>query len=222
MTAVTPQKHFSWDKLMEDKDPSEFLVTKELWGAGQDVDNLTRQHYYKSLYNLTIGRTAKVLEVGFGSGIDFNYLKENGRLANLEYHGVDVTAKFIEHAKKFYPEMKANQINGYYIPYEHEFFDLVYCRHVLEHQTDYRPLLSEMMRVTNQYVFIILFIPTTTSDADIMHFDGQWQHNYYSYKMFREFVRLKEFQIISSETFVSYFDEFKQSQEVFILKKGLQ
>jgi len=219
MTA--PQKHFNWDKLMADKDPSDFLVSKELWGDGQDVDNLTRQKYYSSLYNLSTGEKIKVLEVGFGSGLDFNHLKTNGWLNKIEYFGVDVTEKFVEHAKKFYPEMKAEKIDGYQLPYMDSVFNVVYCRHVLEHQTDYRPLLSEMMRVSKEYIFITLFIPTTTSDFDIMHFDGTWQHNYYSYKMFKDFViNHKNFKIVHAESFTSYIEDFKQSQEVFILKKS--
>ncbi len=91
----------------------------------------------------------KVLEVGVGAGTDFLQWARSGAIA----HGIDLTNESIENVK--------NRLNIYglkcadlkvadaeSLPYENDFFDLVYSWGVIHHSPDTFKCLKEIIRVT--------------------------------------------------------------------------
>jgi ubiquinone/menaquinone biosynthesis C-methylase UbiE len=189
---VRVNRHFHWDELLEGRAVEEFLSADDLWGENQDVDNLGRTLWRQYLTD-RIGRTRslRLLEIGFGSGIDYRGLESAGLLdtPELSYFGVDVTRKFVAHARRRFSKMTPFLIDGYHLPFRNGCFDVVYMRHVLEHQTHYRFLLSEALRVCRGQVFLIFFLPLRDAEEDTIEFDGTWYNNHYSRLRFTEFVR---------------------------------
>lgn len=184
-------KHFNWDKLMADRRVEDFLASDDLWGDHQDMDTPGRKVWRDYLRRrLTDGQGVRLLEIGFGAGIDYRGLQRDGLLdePGLDYYGADVTHKFVEHATAHYTKMKPHLIDGYKLPFPDGFFDVVYMRHVLEHQTHYAALLDEMLRVSRGEVFVIFFIPLTQSPDDQINFDGTWHNNHYSRLRFDQFI----------------------------------
>ena len=98
----------------------------------------------------------KVLDVGCGLGLDFEYYNKNG--VSVVFVGLDVTFGFISFNSTNYQD--ANFINGkcYELPFKNKVFDVCTCRHLLEHVADPIKTIKEMCRVANQ-VAIIWFIP---------------------------------------------------------------
>ncbi len=191
------RNHFNWDKLMKGKNIEDFLSSPELWGAGQGPDNPGRIAWRQYLETKSADKQIRVLEVGFGSGIDYKTLESTGILdtGQIEYYGVDVTEAFVDYAQKHFHKMKSFLIDGYHLPFDNNYFDVVYLRHVLEHQTHYKDLLSEVFRVCRGEVFIIFFIELSDSESDSINFDGTWYHNKYSRKLFQEFVNKHGFEL---------------------------
>jgi len=214
----TMNKHFSWDKLVADRDPKDFLVKPELWGTGQGPENDSRQ-FFKSVVRKLAKRKIELLEVGFGSGIDFSIIKKDIGLENILYHGADVTKAFVESAKENLQGLIPVLADAKTLPYVGELFDLVYTRHTLEHQNDYRPLLAEIFRVTKVYALVVLFIPLTNKEYDFLEFDGTWFHNHYSYPMFVDFAAAHGFELYKKEAWTKFFDREKYSEEAYLLRR---
>ncbi|MBM4053454.1 MAG: glycosyltransferase [Planctomycetes bacterium] len=195
-------RHFNWDKLLENKRVEDFLVTDELWGENQGAENIGRVLWRKYLKDAISCKNIRVLEIGFGSGIDYRALENEGVFdkGRVKYYGADVTYKFAKHASMHFKNMKPVLMDGYHLPFKDRSFDIVYLRHVLEHQSHYEELLSEVFRVCGTDVFINFFIELSDSDIDKINYDGTWYHNTYSKKKFDLFVKRYGFGIHKTET----------------------
>lgn len=197
--------HFNWDRLMENRRVDDFLASDELWGAHQDADNPGRRAWRRFLGEQAEVGPVRILEVGFGSGIDYRAAEKEGLFdsGRIEYHGADVTRTFVENARKRFDRLTAHLIDGYKLPFENDSFDLVYLRHVFEHQIHYKWLLGEILRVCRGQVFVNFFIPLSDADADCINFDGTWYHNVYSRQCFCDFVQARGFDVWETERFES-------------------
>lgn len=97
----------------------------------------------------------KVLEVGCGPGGNLEIiLKHNPR----ELHGVDISQNMIDIASEILKNtVILKKINGTELPYEDQYFDIVFTATVLQHNTDdkmMRQILSEICRVSKNQVFL--------------------------------------------------------------------
>jgi len=97
-----------------------------------------------------------VLDVGCGLGLDYALYLEHE--INVDYVGIDACKGFVEYNKKLYPEAKFIHGKSYDLPFDDKSFDLVTCRHVLEHLKEAEPTIRQMCRVGNQ-VGIVWFNP---------------------------------------------------------------
>lgn len=91
----------------------------------------------------------KVLEVGIGAGTDFVQWIRSGAQA----HGVDLTQEAIENTQKRLElyGLQAQEIqvaDAEHLPYQDNFFDLVYSWGVIHHSPDMEQCLREIIRVT--------------------------------------------------------------------------
>ena len=124
---------------------------------------------------------SKIMEIGFGSGYEYERLKEDLKKHNVEYTGVDYTQKFIEEAKKKYPETKWLQGDIRKLNFVDNSVDLIFTYHVLEHQQgieDVRKAIKEMCRVAKEKVIIIWFKAPSIVDETKRWRDGK----FYVYK----------------------------------------
>ena len=66
---------------------------------------------------------------------------------------------------------------------------MAYSRHVLEHQKDYKPILSEMIRIASEEVIHIFFIPPR--DKEIINYnpDNNLYHNTYDRNEMESFLK---------------------------------
>jgi len=123
--------------------------TPYTWGNYKDMRKLRyelQDYMYKS-FNFQDFRGKKVLEIGCGSGIDSVEFARNG----AEVYAVDMTDKAIKHTKKLFKELnlkgeisKADATN---LPFQNNFFDLVYSYGVLHHIPVVEKALDEIHRV---------------------------------------------------------------------------
>lgn len=76
------------------------------------------------------------------------------------------------------------------LPFPSLSFDLVHCRHVLEHLPDYRPALAEMARVARSEVMVVWFLkPEFTKENLSYDAVENLHHNKYERKRMEGFLR---------------------------------
>jgi ubiquinone/menaquinone biosynthesis C-methylase UbiE len=76
-----------------------------------------------------------------------------------EAYGVDIDEKAIEYARGFVwgrnPKLKELKVyNGYNLPYEDKFFDVVASIDVIEHVEEYDKFVDELLRVAKKAVIL--------------------------------------------------------------------
>jgi len=98
-----------------------------------------------------------ILEIGGGSQFEARMLRDRNWLSDNSYTILDINKSWLKEGVSICPEanFKYGSINK--IPFADQKFELVYCRHVLEHQPYYERPIQEMMRVTNDYVVFNIF-----------------------------------------------------------------
>jgi ubiquinone/menaquinone biosynthesis C-methylase UbiE len=98
-----------------------------------------------------------VLESACATAIDFPRYRDSGH----QWHGLDITEKFLARAKELHPEIQVTHGSVLEAPFPENSFDFVYCKDLLEHLApeDYKKALSEMYRMCRIGIAVALFIP---------------------------------------------------------------
>lgn len=147
-----------------------------------------------------------VLECGPGTFIDHNtYFKKS----NKKYSAIDITDSIVNQGLKKRIDITLSSIED--IKKESNSFNLVYCRHVLEHQDYFEKSLEEMIRVSNKYVIVTFFLLSENKD-DIINYDKESKlyHNSYSMYKIEKFIESRNFK---------YKWEFLKNDKILIIEK---
>lgn len=90
----------------------------------------------------------RVLEIGLGQGADSMQIIKRGAI----YYGIDLTEESIKRLKERFrlfeqPYKEVVKANAQHIPYEDNFFDVVYSHGVIHHSPEIEKIVSEIYRV---------------------------------------------------------------------------
>ena len=96
---------------------------------------------------------ARVLDIGCGIG---TYVRRFREFSD-EVYGVDVEPERVAEASRDLPNIQVAA--GEALPFEDDFFDLVFSNEVIEHVEDDRRTISEAVRVTRPGGTIVIFAP---------------------------------------------------------------
>jgi SAM-dependent methyltransferase len=107
---------------------------------------------------LLAGMTS-VLDVGCGTGVLYELIREHH--LPIEYLGLDVTERFVEEARRRFPEDQARFQQGSLFDLNGlgRRFDAVVARHVLEHLPDYVPAVQRLYEHAGQKLIIVFYLP---------------------------------------------------------------
>ncbi len=126
---------------------------------GDDAEYLKDGHRNREWYcdYITNMPSPSVLEIGAGGMHDVRLLKSRGDLGKIDYHILDISKEVVENGRRLFPEVTftSGSINKIPLPGNH--FDVVYCRHVIEHQPEFETAMREMLRISRGVVIINLF-----------------------------------------------------------------
>lgn len=103
-----------------------------------------------------IGSKGKVSVLDCGAGLCEDWFKFKESYPEVSYNAIDFTEKFCIRNKKYGINIERASIEA--IPKPNNSFDIVYCRHVLEHLPHFHTALSEMIRVAKKEVVVTFFI----------------------------------------------------------------
>lgn len=154
---------------------------QEFSGWLENSDLSSRNKFFEIIESNGIN---SVLEAGPGIFTDYNMFFS--KKDNITYKSIDVTKKIVNSAKNLGIDCQQSSIED--IIYPDETFDLVYCRHVMEHLDYYNTALEEMVRVSKKHVCVIFWI--LSDDDDIIDFNSglNLYHNRYGKNKIEDFL----------------------------------
>jgi ubiquinone/menaquinone biosynthesis C-methylase UbiE len=148
-----------------------------------DVNAPSRQVLRRFLSTIS-PKPETILECGCGLAIDHGWISD----LDIKYSAIDFTPKLVELGKSSGIDIKQSNIEQ--IDYPDHNFDIVYCRHVLEHLSYYEAALTEMLRVAKNMVIVIFFI-NPSHDPDIIDYNNETKlyHNRYNIIKLQNFLK---------------------------------
>lgn len=114
-----------------------------------------------------------LLDVPCGPAVEYEGIAAAG--VPVQYTGMDASDKMLEVARSRFPEADFRKGDVTALPLEEGSVDVVLCRHILEHLPDFRPAVSEAVRVARKRVFLVLFRAPTHSERRELGY-GAWDN----------------------------------------------
>ena len=118
------------------------------------------------------------LDIGCGKGEFLNYLLDLYPKASL--YGVDLYEK--DYHKKGEITYKVADIGEHGIPFDDDFFDIVFAGEVIEHLYDTDRFISEACRVLRPNGILILTTPNASSLGNLMNWFRKTQYYHCDYR----------------------------------------
>jgi len=150
------------------------------------------------------------LDVGCGSGQDWELLEKYGK--KVKYKGMDYAPGILEGAKRMCPGavFAIGDVND--IPEEDNSWDVVNCRHVINHCEYYEQPIRELVRVAKKRVILTLHVPFSEKEIDeIREFPPYSWESSFARGKFKKFLETLEVKIVTFE------EHHKGGPETFIV-----
>lgn len=173
----------------------------ENWVGQYDCES--KLYLYKYLENKSY---QNIIDLGCATGtIKVGLEKYN---IKIDYLGVDSCDFFISECINNNINVLKSDIRN--VPYEDKCFDLVFGRHVIEHQECFKQLLCEMIRLAKKEVIHIFFIKPSDDINDKIIYDKKKNlyHNIYSKNEIDKYLK-ENIRVISW-----YFNDINQIESV--------
>jgi ubiquinone/menaquinone biosynthesis C-methylase UbiE len=156
------------------------IGTREFFEESEKIRFDKRNHFYlKELIDFKKFKGKKVLEIGVGIGIDAKQFAQNGAI----FTGIDLTPNAVKISKKLF---KMYNLKGDFsvadaenLPFEDNFFDVVYSCGVLHHTPNTKETIKEVYRVLKP-----------GGQAIIMLYNKQSRHYLIDILLYRHIIRL--------------------------------
>jgi ubiquinone/menaquinone biosynthesis C-methylase UbiE len=112
------------------------------------------------LSRLAVEHGDTILDVGCGTCTDYEHFKN----FKVNYHGVDVTPKFVKTAHDTFKVPCVTVADAYHLPFRTGSFDVAYCKDLLEHlpPDTWQNVVAELFRVASMMVMLVFFREPTS------------------------------------------------------------
>jgi len=176
-----------WDTLTERE--------VEIWikSSLKSINDSSREFVRNYLKN-TFGKISfKILDMGCGIGTEYAGYFHYDLIKTMQYIGIDNSEKWLSYCKEKYPKVEfiKDDINSTSL--ESNYFDVILCRHVLEHQSYYHNIVNEAFRLSKNIIIFIFFIHLSDSDDKIENINSingiKIPNNTYNKNKFYDFIR---------------------------------
>lgn len=151
-----------------------------------NIINLSKKYKFK-----------KVLECGAGEGSILQYLDINSKFEEL--YAIEISDSGISQIKKrnIKSLKEVEKFNGYKIPYPDNYFDMVYCSHVIEHVEHPRIILRELKRISRYQIFEIPLDYNISISKNYKNYLSYGHINIYTPSLFKFLLKSEGYKIIS-------------------------
>lgn len=181
-----------------------------VWSTGKSpwkfsIENIVSKK--KELLLPIINKSESILDVGCGGGEFLNFVFDYKK-KDINVWGVDIAEKAIKNAESLniYDKLDVSNIDDNYIEASSK-LDLIILNEVLYYQKDYIQTLTNLITISNKYIFISLAVGSDFFDKDDI------------LKIKKIFSNHK-FKLIN-ETIIHY-TKFKIPLKYFFIKKSSQ
>jgi len=125
----------------------DYTEGKEFYEKYDEFRYRTESHILLELDDIDF-RGKKVLEIGLGQGADSMQIIKRGAI----YYGIDITEESVRRVKKRFklyniPYQEVLVANAESIPFDSDFFDIVYSHGVIHHSENIVKIVNEIHRV---------------------------------------------------------------------------
>lgn len=117
--------------------------------------NRERGKYHIKLAKLVDIKNKTLLDVGSGWG---EYVIEAHKMGAIA-HGIEPDEDRLETSSAYYKDCTFKRGYAEYIPFEDNFFDIIICCYVLEHISNVKKSIQEMIRVLKPGGILYLAVP---------------------------------------------------------------
>lgn len=135
---------------------------------GQVEDDLWAEHIARYAFASRLAAGKRVLDLGCGTGYGTAELAKHA----TEAVGVDIAADAIEYATAHYAAAHFIKVAATELPFPDASFDLVTSFELIEHLTDYRPLLAQARRVLHPAGLFVVSTPNKLYYAEARGISG--------------------------------------------------
>jgi len=133
-------------------------------------------HASRQWLNELIMPGESVLEIGFGTGKDYENLIHNWNKP-IKYRGYEICPSFIELCKESFPEGDFVYGDAMSLPEQYNSWDTVICRHMMEHTNDWKKSLREAFRIARRRVILISWRGPAETTGRMDYGDGGYCWN---------------------------------------------
>ena len=150
----------------------------------------------QNIINVSGGKTYKnVLDCGAGEGSVLKFLDQSDFCENL--FAIEISSSGIEQIEglELAKLREVKKFDGYTIPFPDNYFDLVYCSHVIEHVEHPRMLLREIKRVSKSQIFEVPLDHVINVDKYYKELHSFGHINVYTPSTFRYLLKSEGFSI---------------------------
>lgn len=156
---------------------------------GQVEDDLWAEHIARYAFASRLAAGKRVLDLGCGTGYG---TAELAKVA-AEATGVDIAAKAIDYATPHYPSARFMQVPATELPFPDDAFDLVVSFELIEHLSDYRPLLAQARRVLHPAGLFVVSTPNKLYYAEARGASGPNPFHAHEFEYAEYATALREF-----------------------------
>ena len=144
---------------------SEQLNTKEYWdkvysderGSGKERIDPERLNFVAESIKYNNKMSGSFLDVGCGNG---EFMEKLHKIyPTMNYHGIDIANGVIHLNTMDYPMVHFAVGSAEGLPYENEYFDVVWCGETLEHLKDPVGAMKELFRVCKKSGLVMISVP---------------------------------------------------------------
>ena len=166
-----------WNNFMR----NETMGTFTKWVGNSQAES--KMYFYDYLKNKDY---ETLLDIGCGDATIYDGLKYSN--INIDYTGVDSCDYFVNLGKKRNLNILKTDIRK--IDSNDSSYDIVFARHIVEHQPDFQTLFTEMIRIAKKECVHIFFLKPNMGDTIINYNEHtDLYHNRFGYLEIVEFLK---------------------------------
>lgn len=163
----------------------------------QEFGNIHLQRFQEAIKYINPKPGQKILNIWSRTGLAIPYLRQ--KCSQVDITNLEVSPKFIEIAKKNFPQEKFQTTDLTNLPFEDNYFDYVLSLETLEHTPNPLIFLQELYRTIKPNGLLIMSLPPATATIPLIIYEffftnhGEGPHKFLSSKKVKKLLKMAGF-----------------------------
>jgi ubiquinone/menaquinone biosynthesis C-methylase UbiE len=153
------------------------------WVGESDAESKV---FFRNIIKTSQIKFKNCLDIGCGPATEYLGFQQDS--IDIAYTGVD--SSIILNNINIEKGIPMIQAEGHSIPVSDSSYDLVFSRHVLEHQLSFEPILEEMIRISSTLVAHTFFIKPTDQPQELIWRKSEKDNLYHTRYNIKDFENL--------------------------------